>query len=102
MEIIFVMELMALSIAAHASLQRPFSNQILTPKQSFDFAEGNLCDIISFFLSSEEVVSNTDFLELRFATSSTFKRTRDHHQFIPNALLITRILVSRIFRNKFH
>ena len=36
-------------------------------------------------MSSEEVVSNTEFLESRFATSSTFKETQSHHQFIPNA-----------------
>ena len=29
-------------LAAHASLQCPFSNQILTPKQLFDFAEANV------------------------------------------------------------
>ena len=37
-----------------------------------------------FFVSSEEVVSNIEFLELQFATSSTFKGRQSHHQFIPN------------------
>ena len=35
-------------------------------------------------MSTEEVASNTQFLESRFATSSTFKGTRSHHQFIPD------------------
>ena len=72
-------------LAANASLQRPFSNQILTLKQLFDFAEANVDGITSFFMSSGEVVSNTEFLELRFATSNKFEGTRSHHQFIPNA-----------------
>ena len=46
-------------LAALASLQRPFSNQIFTPKQLFDFAEANVNGITSFFVSSEEVASNT-------------------------------------------
>ena len=37
-----------------------------------------------FFVSSEEVVSNIEFLELQFPTSSTFKGRQSHHQFIPN------------------
>ena len=72
-------------LAAHGSLQRPFSNQILAPKQLFDFAEGNVDGVTSFFVSSVEVVSNTGFLELQFATSNTFTGTRSHHQFIPNS-----------------
>ena len=51
-------------LAAHASIQRPFSNQILTPKQLFDFAEANVDSVTLFFVSSAEVVSNTGFLEL--------------------------------------
>ena len=40
-----------------------------------------------FFVSSVEVVNNTGFLESRFAaTSSTFKGTQSHHQFISNSL----------------
>ena len=72
-------------LPAHASLQCPFSNQILTPKQLFDFAEPNVNGVTSFFVSSVEVVSNTGFLKSRFATSSTFKGTQSHHQFIPSS-----------------
>ena len=72
-------------LATHTSLQHPFSNQILTPKQLFDFAEANVDGVTSFFVSFVEVVSNTGFLESRFATSSTFKGIRSHHQFIPNS-----------------
>ena len=48
-------------LAAHASLQRPFSDQILTPKQLFDFAEANVDGITSFFVSSEEVLVTLNF-----------------------------------------
>ena len=44
-------------LATHTSLQHPFSNQILTPKQLFDFAEANVDGITSFFMSSEEIVT---------------------------------------------
>ena len=57
--------------------QTKFSNQILTPKQLFDFAEANFDGV-----TSVEVVSNTGFLESQFATSNTFKQTQSHHQFI--------------------
>ena len=65
--------------------QTKFSNQILTRKQLFDFAEANFDGVTSFFVDSVEVVSNTGFLESWFATSSTFKGTRSHHQFISNS-----------------
>ena len=52
-------------LAAHASLQHPFSNQSLTPKQLSDFAEANVDGVTSdFFVSSVEVISNAEFLEL--------------------------------------
>ena len=50
-------------LAAHASLQSSCSNQIVTPKQLFDFAEANVDGVTSFFVSSVEVVSNNGFLE---------------------------------------
>ena len=71
-------------LAAHASLQLPFSDPILTPKQPFDFAMANVDGITIFFVSSEEVASHTEFLEARFSTSATFKETQSQHQFIPN------------------
>ena len=51
-------------LAAHVSVKCPFSNQILTPKQLFDLAEANFDCVTSFFVSSAEVVSNTEFIEL--------------------------------------
>ena len=55
-------------LAAHASIHCPFSNKILTPKQLFDFAGVNVDGITWFFVSSGEVISNAEFLELWFAT----------------------------------
>ena len=71
-------------LAAHANLQRLFSNQILTPKKLFVFAEASVDSVTLVFVSSLEVVTNTGFLELQFATSSTFKGTQSH-QFIPSS-----------------
>ena len=47
-------------LAAHTSLKRPFSNQILTLKQLFEFAEANVYGITSL-VSCEEVANNTEF-----------------------------------------
>lgn len=71
-------------IAARVSLQRPYEDQILTPKQLFDFAKSNVDGVTSFFVSTEDVATNDLFLQERFATSDTFKGTRSHHRFVPN------------------
>ena len=51
-------------LAAHVSVQYPFSNQILAPEQLFDLAEANFDSVTLLFVSSVEFVSNTGFLEL--------------------------------------
>ena len=43
------------NLAAHASLQRPISNQILTPLQLFEFGNVGIHDVTSFFISTEHV-----------------------------------------------
>ena len=41
--------------AAHASLQRPILNQILTPLQLFEFANAEIHGVTSFSISTEHV-----------------------------------------------
>ena len=84
-------------LATHASLQHPFSKQVLTRKQLFGFPDTNVDGINLFFVSSEEVVSNTEFLKSRFATSSTFKVTQSHHRFIPNASSLSLTVKKTLF-----
>ena len=84
-------------LAAHASLQHPFSNQIIFPKQLFDFAEASLDGTTSSSVSSEENVSNTEFAKLWFATSSIFEGTWSHHKFFPIASSLTLTVKNTLF-----
>ena len=70
--------------AAHASLQRPLSNQILTPKQLYDFASQELKGILCFYVSSNDIEMNRSMLESRFTKRKTIPGTRSHHAFIPS------------------
>ena len=63
-------------LAAHASLQRLFSEQILTPMQL-------LIGVLTFFVNSQSVKENIPFLECRFSNCSTFKGTCKNHEFTP-------------------
>jgi len=60
-------------LAARASLQRPFSEQILTPRQLFEFAKSSIPGIVSFFVETQKVFDLIRILEPRFLQSITFK-----------------------------
>lgn len=59
-------------LAAHASLQRPISNQILTPLQLFEFAKVEIPGVTSFYISTEHVNKVAQFLQQRFLNSPKF------------------------------
>ena len=69
--------------AARASLQRPVENQILTPRDLFQFCHDSITSIKSFFVSSAEVELVTNELAQRFAHAQTIIGTQKLHQFIP-------------------
>ena len=77
-------------LAAHASLQHPFSDQILTPKQLLEFANSNVEGVTSFFEELDTVIAHTECLESQFASAKTFKGTISNHQFISskNSLIL--------------
>ena len=81
-------------LAAHASLQRPISNQILTPLQLFEFANVEI-HFFTSFISTEYVDQVVQFLQPRFLNSPKFKGTRKNHQFIPVGNNIQMSCVSR-------
>ena len=54
-------------LAAHASLQRPNSNQIPTPLQLFEFANVEIHGVTSFFISTEHADQVAQFLQPRFS-----------------------------------
>ena len=70
-------------LAAYANLQRPISNQILTPLQLFEFANAEIHGVGSFFISKDHVDQVVQFLQPRFSNSPKFKGTCKNHQFIP-------------------
>ena len=47
-------------LAAHASLQRPINNQILTPLNLYDFCEESVLGITFIYVASDEVDSVKD------------------------------------------
>ena len=57
--------------AARASFQRPFSQQILTPKQLFKFANSEITGVTTLFVNPQYVKENISFLEFRFSNCST-------------------------------
>ena len=80
-------------LAARTSLQRCMGDQILDPKQLFDFAQKQVPGVTSLFVEKSEVVKAAEFLAPRFENAQRFKGTRKNHQFVPHE---NNILMSRI------
>jgi hypothetical protein len=68
-------------LAARASLQHPYENQILTPKNLFNFCNDNTDRIKFFFISKEEVEEEKASQEERFLQGHTLAGTRENHHF---------------------
>ena len=69
--------------ATKASLQRPYSDQIISPHQLFQFVAANLKGINAEFIDSEERNAEEHLLLNRFATAKTIAGTQKLHCFIP-------------------
>lgn len=71
-------------LAAKASLQRPYSDQILTPKALYDWAVENLKSIKFFFIEHLEIEQiQNDILTERFSYIRTVPGTLSFHFFKP-------------------
>ena len=81
-------------MAACSSLQRPFSEQILTPKQLFGFTNNEITGVTTCFVNSQSVKENVPFLESRFSNCSTFKGIHKNQEFIPGEVNIVMNCVS--------
>ena len=68
-----------------ASLQRPVSDQILTPKDMFEFCSQTMHGIQFHFVSKESVLEVDRLLQTRFNNSHTIKGTRRYHRYIPQS-----------------
>lgn len=66
-----------------ASLQRPYSDQILTPEDMYKFCCDNISGINFIYVTSEEVQLNTMQLQKRFDSCTAIPQTRSYHKFVP-------------------
>ncbi|CAJ1061238.1 uncharacterized protein LOC119727986 [Xyrichtys novacula] len=70
-------------LAARASLQRPYENQITTPQQLFEFAQSELKNINCQFVSTEQYKQESQILKDRFEVARTIPGTQKLHYFCP-------------------
>ena len=70
-------------LAAKASLQRPYNEQIMTPRQLFVYARENISGINILYSSTDEWTNEAEILENRFDNASTIIGTQKLHSFIP-------------------
>ena len=72
--------------AAKASLQRPYKDQILTPKQLFEFVSKEIIGIHFAYATSQEYEEEAKLLKERFSHSKTIPGTQSYHSFIPKCI----------------
>ena len=70
-------------LAAKASLQRPYNDQIMTPRQLFDWAKSNIQNISFAYVTQEEYAAEEKLLEVRFSEAVTVPGTQQFHSFVP-------------------
>jgi len=70
-------------LAARASLQRPYENQILTPRQLFEFGCASIPAVNFHFTSIEDHERESTILEKRFQATRTIAGTHRLHSFCP-------------------
>ncbi len=70
-------------LAARASLQKPYNDQLMTPCQLFDWATINIPAVHFEYCSAEDNEMEQKYLEQRFMKARTIPGTRKLHSFIP-------------------
>ncbi|GBN46744.1 hypothetical protein AVEN_184302-1 [Araneus ventricosus] len=70
-------------LAARASLQRSYENQIQTPRQIFEWTVENITKVDFAYSTQEEYVESELFLKNRFDKALTIQGTQHYHAFIP-------------------
>ena len=71
-------------LAARASLQRPYDEQIMTPRQLFEWASDNIPAVSFEYCSTEDYKREQTHLEERFQRSRMIPGTRKLHSFCSN------------------
>ncbi|KAG1653475.1 hypothetical protein GQR58_025548 [Nymphon striatum] len=71
--------------AANASLRATVNNQILTPKDLYNWAITNIKGVKSIYINSEEIIAHVNLFQLEtgYSMAKTVPGTRSHHCFIP-------------------
>ena len=72
-------------LAARASLQRPYDQQIMTPRQLFDWATTAISTVHFEYCTIEDYEREKHYLEQRFQASQTIQGTRKLHSFVPTS-----------------
>ena len=70
-------------LAARASLQRPYENQILTPIEFFNFCDKDIKQIDVVYTTHDQYQAKAELLEERHLTATTIAGTQKLHSFIP-------------------
>ena len=70
-------------LAARASLQRPYNDQIMTPRQLFEWASTSISSAHFGYCSKDDYEREQHNLENRFRQSRTIPGTRKLHSFVP-------------------
>ena len=70
-------------LAARASLQRPYDQQIMTPRQLFEWAVDTLPTVSFKYCTTQDYQEEESLLRERFLKSCTIPGTRKLHAFIP-------------------
>lgn len=70
-------------LAAKASLQRPINDQILTPKQLYEWAKSNISALNVHYVSQGEYDEHAKLMDPRFIEAKTLKGTRKQHAIYP-------------------
>ena len=73
-------------LAAKASLQRPYDQQIMTPRQLYDWASESIRTTFFGYCSSEEYEMELAHLQGRLEKARTIPGTRKLHSFVPLSL----------------
>ncbi|XP_052132748.1 uncharacterized protein LOC127752138 [Frankliniella occidentalis] len=69
--------------ATRTSLQRPYEDQIQTPKELFEWANSALDGVNTAFVTSAAVRKHERKLHRRFATAPAIEGIRSHHSMVP-------------------
>ncbi len=69
---------------ANYSLRQTAENQILTPKQLYDYGETAIENIKFLYISSEQVANTKLFLFPRRQAAKAIENTQKYHCFIPD------------------